>query len=73
MDTLFKTGTVLELPDNSKAVVIDSYSIDAKNIRTIAVTAELNICILNFNLDTGDFSYEPYYDTVKIAAILREY
>lgn len=73
MDTLFTKGAVIKLTDNTKAVVIDSYSVDAKNIRIIALTEALDICILNFNLDTDGLYNEHYYDTVRLAAELRQY
>ena len=73
MDTLFTKGTAIELEDNTKAAVLDSYAIDTKNIRIIALTEALDICILNFNLDTGRFYNEHYYDTVRMAAEVRQY
>ena len=73
MDTLFTKGAVIGLANNTKAVVIDSYSIDAKSIRIIALTEALDICVLNFNLDTDRFYNEHYYDTVRLAAELRQY
>ena len=73
MNTLFTEGAVIELEDNTEVAVLDSYAIDAKNIRIIVLTERLDICILNFNLDTDRFYNEHYYDTVRLAAELRQY
>ena len=73
MDTLFTEGVILELESNIKATVLDSYAIDAKNIRIIVVTEDFNICILNFNIDTNEFSTKHYYDTISIVATIRQF
>ena len=73
MNTLFTKGAVIELEDNTEVAVLDSYAIDAKSIRIIALTEALDICILNFNLDTDRFYNEHYYDTVRLAAQLRQH
>lgn len=73
MGTLFTKGAVIGLTNNTKAIVIDSYSIDTKSIRIVALTEALDICILNFNLDTDRFYNEHYYDTIGLAAELRQY
>lgn len=71
MNTAFTKGVVLELESNIKVAVLDSYAIDAKNIRIIAVAEDFDICILNFNIDTNEFSTEHRYDTVSIVAETR--
>ena len=73
MNTAFTKGVILELEYNTKAIVLDSYTLDAKNIRIIAVKEDFDICILNFNIDTNEFSTENCYDTVLIVAKLRQY
>ena len=73
MDTLFTKGVILELESNIKASVLDSYAIDAKNIRIIVVTEDFDICILNFNVDTNEFSTEHCYDTISIVATIRQF
>ena len=73
MNTAFTKGVILESEYNAKVVVLDSYAIDAKNIRIIAVAEDFDICILNFNIDTNEFSTENCYDTVSIVAKLRQY
>ena len=73
MNTAFTKGVILELESNTKVAVLDSYAIDAKNIRIIAVAEDFNICILNFNIDTNEFSTEHCYDTVRVVAELRKY
>ena len=73
MNTAFTKGIILELESNIKATVLDSYALDAKNIRIIAVTKDFDLYILNFNLDTEECSTEHCYDTVRIAAELRKY
>ena len=72
MNTAFKKGVILELESNIKAAVLDSYAIDAKNIKIIAVAEDFDICILNFNIDTNEFSTEHRYDTVSIVANIRQ-
>lgn len=71
MNTAFTKGVILELNSNTKVAVLDSYAIDAKNIRIIAVAEDFDICILNFNIDTNEFSTEHHYDTVSIVAEIR--
>ena len=73
MDTLFTEGVILELASNIKATVLDSYAIDTKNIRIIAVAEDFNICILNFNIDTNEFSTKHCYDTISIVATIRQF
>lgn len=73
MDTLFTKGAIIELEDNTEVAVLDSYAIDAKNIRIIVLTERLDICILNFNLDTDELSCEHCYDTIRIVATLKQY
>ena len=73
MNTAFKKGVILELESNIKAAVLDSYAIDAKNIRIIAMTENFKICILNFNIDTNEFSTEHCYDTISIVATIRQF
>ena len=72
MNTVFTKGIILELESNTKAVVLDSYALDAKNIRIIAIAEDFDICILNFNIDTNEFSTEHCYDTVSIVATIRQ-
>ena len=72
MITVFTTGVVLELDSNIKAVVLDYYAIDTKNIRIITVAEDFNICILIFNIDTNEFSIEHCYDTVSMVAEIRQ-
>ena len=72
MNTAFAKGVILELESNTKAIVLDSYALDAKNIRIIAVAEDFNICILNFNIDTNEFSTEHCYDTISIVATIRQ-
>ena len=72
MNTAFTKGTVLELESNIKVAVLDSYAIDAKNIKIIAVAEDFDICILNFNIDTNEFSTEHRYDTVLLVADIRK-
>ena len=72
MNTAFTKGAVLELESNIKVAVLDSYAIDAKNIKIIAVAEDFDICILNFNIDTNEFSTEHRYDTVLIVADIRK-
>ena len=72
MNTIFTKGVVLELDSNIKAVVLDSYAIDAKNIRIITVAEDFNICILIFNIDTNELSIEHHYDTVSMVAEIRQ-
>lgn len=72
MNTAFTKGVILELESNTKAVVLDSYALDTKNIRIIAVAEDFDICILNFNIDTNEFSTEHCYDTVSIVATIRQ-
>ena len=72
MNTAFTKGVILEPEDNEKVVVLDSYAIDAKNIRIIAVAENFDICILNFNIDTNEFSTKHHYDTVSIVAKIRQ-
>lgn len=72
MNTAFTKGVILELESNTKVVVLDSYVIDAKNIRIIAVAENFNICIFNFNIDTDELSTEHNYDTVSIVANIRQ-
>lgn len=73
MNTAFTKGVILELESNIKATVLDSYALDAKNIRIIAVAEDFNICILNFNVDTNEFSTEHCYDTISIVATIRQF
>ena len=73
MNTAFTKGVILELESNTKAIVLDSYAIDAKNIRIIAVKENFDICILNLNIDTNEYSTENCYSTVSIVAKLRQY
>ena len=70
--TMFTKGAVIRMPDNTTIVVIDSYAVDAKNIKVIAVRDDFNICILQYNLDTSEYSTRNCYDTVKLVAKLRE-
>ena len=72
MNTAFTKGVILELESNTEAVVLDSYALDTKNIRIIAVAKDFNICILNFNIDTNEFSIEHCYDTISIVATIRQ-
>ena len=72
MNTAFTKGVILELESNIKVAVLDSYAIDTKNIRIITVAEDLDICILNFNIDTNEFSTEHRYDTVSIVANIRQ-
>ena len=72
MSTTFTKGVILELESNIKVAVLDSYAIDTKNIRIITVAGDLDICILNFNIDTNEFSTEHRYDTVSIVANIRQ-
>ena len=73
MNIAFTKGVILELESNIKATVLDSYAIDAKNIRIIVVTEDFNICILNFNIDTNEFSTKHCYDTISIVATIRQF
>lgn len=72
MNTVFTKGITLELESNTKVVVLESYALDAKNIRIIAIAEDFDICILNFNIDTNELSAEHCYDTVSIVATLRQ-
>lgn len=72
MNTVFTKGVVLELDSNIKAVVLDSYAIDTKNIRIITVAEDFNICILIFNIDTNKLSIKHHYDTVSMVAEIRQ-
>ena len=72
MNTPFTKGVIVELESDTKAIVLDSYAIDAKNIRIITVKEDFDICILNFNIDTNKFSTENCYDTVSIVATIRQ-
>ena len=71
METTFTTGVVLELESQLKAIVLDSYALDAKNIRIIAMQEDFDICFLNFNLDTNEFSTEKCYDTLSMIRELK--
>ena len=70
--TMFTKGAVIRMPDNSTIVVIDSYAVDTKNIKVIAVVDDFNICILQYNLDTSEYSIRNCYDAVQLVAKLRE-
>ena len=72
MNTVFTKGVVLELDSNIKAVVLDSYATDAKNIRIITVAEDFNICIVIFNIDTNKLSIEHHYDTISMVAEIRQ-
>ena len=72
MNTAFTKGVIIELESNTKVVVLDSYALDAKNIRIIAVAENFDICIFNFNIDTEELSTEHCYDTVSIVATIRK-
>lgn len=72
MNTAFTKGVILESESNDKIVVLESYAIDAKNIRIIAVAEDFDICILNFNIDTNEFSTKHHYDTISIVAAIRQ-
>ena len=72
MNTAFTKGVIIELESSTKVVVLDSYAIDAKNIRIIAVAEDFDICILNFNIDTNELSIEHHYDTVSIVTKIRQ-
>ena len=72
MNTAFKKGVIIEIESNTKVVVLDSYVIDDKNIRIIAVAENFDICIFNFNIDTEELSTEHCYDTVSIVATIRQ-
>ena len=72
MNTAFTKGVIIELESNTKVVVLDSYALDAKNIRIIAVAEDFDICILNFNIDTDKISNEYCYNTASIVAALRQ-
>ena len=72
MNTAFTKGVILELESNTKAIVLDSYALDAKNIRIIAVVEDFDICILNFNIDTNEFSTKHRYDTISIVATIKQ-
>ena len=72
MNTVFTKGVIIELESNTKVVVLDSYALDAKNIRIIAVAEDFDICILNFNIDTNELSTEHHYDTASIVANIRK-
>ena len=73
MNTAFTKGVILELESNIKVAVLDSYAIDAKNIRIITVAEDFDICILNFNIDTNEFSTKHCYDTISIVATIRQF
>lgn len=68
----FRQGTILRMSDSIKGVIIDSYALDAKNIRIIAVKEDFDICILTYNIDTNEYS-DKCYDTVQIIAELRAF
>lgn len=70
---VFAKGAIIEIPNNNTAIVIDSYALDAKNIRVIAVAEDFDICILKYNLDTGKYSMETCYDTIQLVAKLRKF
>ena len=70
--TMFTKGAVIRMSDNTTIVVIDSYAVDAKNIKVMAVVDDFNICILQYNLDTSEYSIRNCYDTVQLVAKLRE-
>lgn len=70
---VFTKGAIIETPNNMKVIVIDSYALDAKNIKIIAVAEDFDICILKYNLDTNKYSIEIYYDTIQIVAKLRKF
>lgn len=72
MKTAFTKGAILKLESNIKVAVLDSYAIDAKNIRIIAVEEDFDICILNFNIDTNEFSTKHRYNTVSLVANIRQ-
>ena len=72
MNTAFTKGAILELESNTKAIVLDSYALDTKNIRIIAVAEDFDFCILNFNIDTNEFSTEHCYDTISLVATIRQ-
>ena len=73
MNTAFTKEVIIELESNTKVVVLDSYALDAKNIRIIAVAEDFDIFILNFNIDTNEFSTEYCYDTISIVATIRQF
>ena len=70
---IFTKGAIIETPNNIKVVVIDSYALDAKTIKIIAVAEDFDICILKYNLDTNKYSIEICYDTIQIVAKLRKF
>ena len=70
---IFTKVAIIETPNNIKVVVIDSYALDAKNIKIIAVAEDFDICILKYNLDTNKYSIEICYDTIQIVAKLRKF
>lgn len=70
---IFTKGAIIETPNNMKVIVIDSYALDAKNIKIIAVAEDFDICILKYNLDTNKYSIEICYDTIQIVAKLRKF
>ena len=72
MNTAFTKGVVLELESNIKVAVLDSYAIDAKNIRIIVIAEDFDIRLLNFNIDTDKISNEYCYNTASIVAALRQ-
>ena len=73
MNTPFTKGVIVELESDTKAIVLDSYALNAKNIRIITVKEDFDICILNFNIDTNEFSTEHCYDTISIVATIRQF
>lgn len=70
---VFTKGAIIKTPNNMKVIVIDSYALDAKNIKIIAVAEDFDICILKYNLDTNKYSIEICYDTIQIVAKLRKF
>lgn len=70
---VFTKGAIIETTNNMKVVVVDSYVLDAKNIRIITVAEDFDICILKYNLDTNKYSIETCYDTIQIVAKLRKF
>ena len=70
---VFTKGAIIETPNNNTVIVIDYYSLDAKNIRIIAVAEDFDICILKYNLDTNKYSIETCYNTIQMVAKLRKF
>ena len=72
MNIEFKKGMILELESNIKVAVLDYYAIDAKNIRIIVIAEDFDIRLLNFNIDTNEFSTKHRYNTVSLVANIRQ-